>query len=243
VQTAGFFYANLVPSKKLPIFIFARELHFKAKLALLFRRFLITVPSPDYCLNAKASKMKIHFCYTLTFILTLNFIFSQAPKEKAATNFELYFYSIKSDDPGTKTSFNDYSDLWARKSIPEELKIMLEYDTTKFYNSYMYQTKYLRDTLIKISTLNLNQDVKDVYSKFRRSILDGEKQGKFHYKEDNAYSEKLKIIINQTNPPKIGYYQTAVMLAQFPNGKKEENKILITYNNDLEPIDFVIIEK
>ena len=176
----------------------------------------------------------------MLFAITLTVVFGQTKKDTAITNFESFFTSFKNSYPADKNkySFNNYSDLWIRRSIPEELKMMIAYDTSNFYSSYLYAIKHTRDTLIKISEINISQEVKDLYIKFRQSIIKGGNEGKRNYKQDQEYSAKLKRIVNQTSPPFIGYYQTVTELTKSPDGQAEENIIVITYSNNLDVIEF-----
>jgi len=171
--------------------------------------------------------------------------YGQESKEKAIHNFKSFFNHFKNAYPvdRNKDSFKDYSDLWLRKNFPEELKMMIAYKAPAFYTEYLDHIKYSRDTLIKIDSLNLSKEVKEVYGKFKKSIEDGSKKGKYNDKQDKIYSEKLRGIINQQDPPLIGYYQTVTVIMEAPDGQKEEVIMLITYNNSLEVIDFGRIEK
>lgn len=189
--------------------------------------------------------MKKQLLVTIIFSLKLICFYGQTKEEIAAKNFELHFISLKNSYQVdlSKSYFNNYSELWERKAMPIELKMMLEYDTLKFYNLYIYHTNNSRDTLIRISTLDYTQYIKDLYLKFKRSIIDGEKHNKYNWKQDKEYSENLKLSVDQIYLPIIGYYQSAVIIIRSPPGRKEQEiKIIITYNNDLEPIEFNIIE-
>ena len=182
------------------------------------------------------STIKLFFILTLLSTVT----YGQTSKEKATKNFESFFTSFKNAYPADKSSHSikDYGELTELKEIPEELKMMADYDTTKFYSLYLYHIKYLRDTLIKISSLNLSKDIQDIYAKFKQSIVDGERQERFNYKEDLLYSKKLKALLKTVMSPKVGYYQTAKIVVKTPDGQTTESKILIKYNNDLDIISF-----
>lgn len=173
------------------------------------------------------------------------YTYGQSQKDIAIKNFELYFTSFKNAYPkdSSNISFNNYSSLKPRIDIPEELKIMIVYDSSNFYNQYLYHIKYLRDTLINISKLNLDVNVKTIYSKFRLSIINGDRVGNFNYKEDKQYSIELGTAIKKSLTPQIGYYQTTAMIMRPKKGKTEENKILIIYSNEFKVIGFNIIEK
>ncbi len=183
--------------------------------------------------------------YLILFLSSLvTSLSGQTLEEKAIVNFESYSTSTKNTFPAekNKNSFKNYSDLWARKSIPDELKMMMDYDTLKFYSLYLNHIKSSRDTLIKINELDFSQNIKDIYIIFKSSILVGQKLHKFNYKKDKEYSDSLIRIINQVEPPQIGYYQTATAVSFLPNGQTTETKIIITYTNDLEPIEYSIVE-
>ena len=172
-------------------------------------------------------------------------VIGQITKEKAISKFELFFIDFKNAYPADQNqySFKNYSELQIRNSIPEELEMMANYDSTSFYDQYLYHIDYLRDTLVKISDLDLNLDIKEIYSKFRQSIIEGRKNGIFNYSVDKVYSDKLKILLTKLDPPQIGYYQTAISISTSKKRKVEENKIFITYNNDLDVIGFGTIHE
>ena len=91
--------------------------------------------------------MKKRFYLAITFIFTIHVTFAQTREEKAAINFESYFTFLKNDTSNYRDNaiFKDYSELWERKGIPEELKLMIEYDASKFYGLYLNHLKTSRD--------------------------------------------------------------------------------------------------
>lgn len=188
--------------------------------------------------------MRKLFYIFLFFNFSTAFVFSQSPEKRAIASFKKYYADFKKAYPAdnNKDSLKDFSDVWEHKSIPEELKTMMEYDS-KFYISYLYQLKYSRDTLTKISSLDFSPAVKETYSKFRKSVLDGQKKGEFDKVKDKEYSQKLKTLVDQIKPPLIGYYQTATLVSRSPDKKVSENKIIITYSLDFDVIEFAAIEK
>jgi hypothetical protein len=187
--------------------------------------------------------MKKNFIHVICFLSIVTFVSGQTRDEKAAKNFESYYNIIKKSDSSNKNkdSLKDFSDLWIRTGIPEEIKMMIAYDTTKFYKTYTEVIKNSRDTLINILELAFSQNIKDAYAKFKHSVSEGVKSHKFNFFEDQSYSKILLRNVDQTNPPQIGYHQTAIIISRSPKGKVEKNKIIITYTNELEPIDFVIL--
>jgi hypothetical protein len=182
---------------------------------------------------------------SIIFILSFSFLtYGQTSKARAIKNFETYYSAFKNAHPADKNkeSFKHYSDLIPRIDLPEELKLMIKYDTLDFYNQYLYHIKYLRDTLIKVTALNFDPSVKEIYSKYRQSIIDGEKIGRFDYNADKQYAIALAIAIKKTAIPQIGYYQRATIVVQPPTGKSEEIKTLIIYNNDFDIVEFSVIQ-
>ncbi len=180
----------------------------------------------------------------LVFNLLSVCVFAQSREEKAAKNFETFFTSFKNAYPAdrNKDVFKNYSDLWVRKAMPEEIKMMIEYNSQNFYSTYLYHIKNSHDTLIKISTLEYSPSIKQLYLKFKKSIIAGERSGKFNYKQDKDFAEQLKYAIDQVNLPIIGYYQSAIIVVQSLDGTLEENKIIITYTNELETMEFNVVE-
>jgi hypothetical protein len=177
--------------------------------------------------------------------LLSTFTFGQPLTMTASKNFESFFRTFIKAYPANKHRYviENYGELNELKEIPEELKMMADYDTTTFYTLYLYHIKYLRDTLIKISSLTLNKGIQDIYANFKQSVVDGERQEKFNYTKDLLYSDKLKTLLKGILPPKVGYSQTAKIVAETPDGHIVENRILIKYNNDLETISFYTLDK
>ena len=182
----------------------------------------------------------------LTISLFLGFLsFSQTDKEKAISNFESYFTTFTNAYPADKSeySFKNYVELEPLIEIPKELNKMVNYDSSSFYFSYLYSMKHLNDSLINVETLDFDQVVKDIYSKFKQSIINGEKSGSFNYTEDKDYANALKLAIEKSSIPQIGYYHFATMVVKPSSGNVEEQEIFIVYNNDLEVVDFRVIEE
>ena len=247
-------FAKAVASRKTIIFALQKSIK-HLSLLVAFRQTLFQIKPLLSAKTLGSSRLDINtmtyismknIILTLIFILSFSFLtYGQASKENAIKNFESFFTSFKNAYPADKNkdSFKNYSDLKPRIDLPEELKMMVEYDTSIFYSQYLYRLKYLRDTLIKVASLNFDQSVKEIYSKFRQSIIDGEKVGQFNYNADKQHSVDLDVAIKKTTTPQIGYYQMATITVQPPKGKSEENKILIIYSNDLDIVEFSIIEK
>lgn len=204
----------------------------EARLAMLG-----TLSASAYSQN-KEQKMK----RILSIILSLfSFgIFCQEEKEIAINNFETFFDLVHNSYPADQStySFKNYSELEKHYAFPEELELMMEYDTSKFYELYLFLIETKMDSLIKIEDLNLNEEVKNIYSQFKASILEGEQINQFNYQQDKIYSDSIKLILTNSEKPQIGYNQTVIMMGKSNKGRKKESEIYIEYNNSLEVILF-----
>ena len=167
-------------------------------------------------------------------------IFSQGEKEIAIKSFETFFDFVQKSYPADQStySFKNYSELEKNYAIPEELELMMEYDTSKFYELYLFLIETNMDSLIKIEDLNLNQEVKNIYSQFIASILEGDRIGQFNYQQDKIYSDSIKLILQNSEKPQIGYNQTVILIKKSKRGRKKKSEIYIQYNNSLELILF-----
>ncbi len=163
-------------------------------------------------------------------------IFSkQEDKEVAIKNFESFFDFFHKSYPADKNTyyFMNYSELEKKYAFPEELELMMEYDTSNFYESYLYLIEIKMDTLIKLEELNINQKVKNIYSQFKASILEGKQIGQFNYQQDKIYSDSIKSMLTNSEKKKIGYNQTVTIIKKSKKKRKKERKIYIDYNNAL----------
>lgn len=172
-------------------------------------------------------------------------ILSQTNKEIAVKNFESFFEFFHNSYPADQNTyyFKDFSDLEIKYAIPNELEMMMNFDTSNFYHSYMFFINTKMDTLIKIEELSLDSEVKKIYADFKESILKGERTGQFNYQNDKVYSDSLRAMLYKSTKPQIGYVQTATLVSQKKRKRKKESKILIEYNNKLKVINFGNIEE
>jgi hypothetical protein len=182
--------------------------------------------------------MKITLYIILSFFSLMTF--SQEDKEIAIRNFETFFEAFHKSYPADQNTydFKDYSDLENNIAFPEELEMMMEYDTSNFYESYLFLIEIKMDSLIVIEDLNLNQEVKNIYTKFKASIIEGVRIGQINYQQDKIYSDSIKLILANSEKPQIGYNQTVTLIKKSKNRRKKESKIYIEYNNALRVISF-----
>ena len=188
--------------------------------------------------KTKTSSKIMNGILSILFSLFSFVIFSQESKEIAIKNFESFFDFFHKSYPADQNTydFKNYSELEKIYAFPKELEWMMEYDTSNFYSLFLYQIETKMDTLIKIESLNLNQDVKNLYKKFKESIIDGERMGQFHYQQDKMYSDSMKLLLSNTEKPQIGYSQIVTYIKK--SKRKRKSQFYIEYNNDLEVVNF-----
>ncbi|HWY32994.1 MAG TPA: hypothetical protein VNX68_00015 [Nitrosopumilaceae archaeon] len=119
---------------------------------------------------------------------------------------------------------------------------MADYDPDTFYNLYSYCIHNLRDTLIKVEDLKINDAAKKNYKEFKRSFLKGEASGNFNKKADEILAKKLKESLTDIKKPLIGYSQKVYISWVGPKGEKITERNLVFYTVKLEVVNFANCE-
>ena len=184
--------------------------------------------------------------------LTINSNCQNLSKEQAAkNNFERFFQEFKSEYPADKFeyTFYNYSPLDSIFAFPEILITLSEMEKIKDSNTFFsIVTDQLNGEIqnfmgqINIADLNLPTEISLNYRVFVEIINNGNSEDGFDIELANQKSKELANMLESATKPFIGYVQIVQSKSQNKQGNKNESKMHIQYNIDLEVVSFGIIQ-